>query len=108
MIDWPSLDELKQVLDVDSDVWDGAASSGEGPTRLSRLLEAAIARVRLDIGNWDDATDWPDAQLAQAAVQMAYLLSPKSGNLAAAAAAAANDPVYQALLFGHRRKFSVS
>jgi hypothetical protein len=27
MSDWPQLDELKQVLDITSDDWDGAATS---------------------------------------------------------------------------------
>lgn len=103
---WPELDELKQVLDVTSDDWDGDLDN----SRLTRLLAAAIAQVKDDVGNWDELTDQPDAKLAQAALQMAYLISPKigGGNLAAAAALASNDPTYQALLSGHRRRFSIS
>ena len=54
MIDWPQLDELKQVLDVESDDWDGSEDSGDGPTRLTSLLQTAIAKVKQDVGNWDE------------------------------------------------------
>lgn len=103
-LDWPQLDELKQVLDVDSDDWDGAANDYGGPTRLTRLLAAAIERVKLDVGDWDEYVDVPDDNLAQAALRMAELLALRPG----AAAYASADPTYQKLLFGHRRKFGIA
>ena len=63
MIDWPQLDELKQVLDVESDDWDGSEDSGEGPTRLTSLLQVAIAKVKQDVGAWDEYEDEPDVAL---------------------------------------------
>ena len=103
---WPELDELKQVLDVTSANWDGDLDD----TRLTRLLAAAIGKVKKDVGNWDELTNQPDAELAQAALQMAYLLSPKvgGGNTAGVAAVAGSDPTYLALIAGHRRRFSIS
>jgi len=97
---WPELDELKQVLDVESSDWDGDLDD----TRLTRLLAAAIERVELDVGNWDDITDQPDASLAQAALRMAELMALRPE----VAANAGKDPTYQRLLFGHRRRFGVA
>jgi hypothetical protein len=104
MSDWPTLDELKQVLDITSDDWDGAATSDESETRLSRLLEAAIAHVKADIGNWDEILDEPNASHAQAALRMAELMALRPE----IAAEAAKDPTYQRLLFGQHRAFGIS
>lgn len=104
MIDWPDLEELKQVLDVTSDEWDGAETSGTGPTRLSRLLETAIAHVKDDVGNWDELLDFPDANLAQAALRMAELLALKPE----LAALASQDPTYARLMKAHRYRFGIS
>ena len=93
--DWPTLEELKQVLDITSDDWD--------PT-VERVLESAIVKVKLDVGNWDEIVDEPDHNLAQAALRMAELLALRPE----AAAAASGDPAYQRLLFGHRRTFGVA
>jgi hypothetical protein len=101
---WPELDELKQVLDVTSDDWDGLAGSGTDETRLSRLLSAAIARVKQDVGGWDEDIDIPDASLGQAALRMAELLALRPE----AAVQVASDPTYQRLIYGHRRRFGVS
>ena len=101
MSDWPQLDELKQVLDITSDDWDGEATSSESETRLSRLLESAIDKVKADVGGWDEILDEPDARLAQAALRMAELLALKPE----LAAGTVSDPTYRRLLFGHRRKF---
>ena len=104
MSDWPQLDELKQVLDITSDDWDGEATSSESETRLSRLLEAAIAHVKADIGNWDEILDEPNATQAQAALRMAELMALRPE----IAAQASQDPTYRRLLFGQRRAFGVS
>lgn len=100
---WPGLDELKQVLDITSDDWDGLPLSGdEDPTRLTRLLAAAIAQVKLDVGQWDEDEDEPDDALAQAALRMAELLALRPES----AAEATGDPTYQRLLKGHRKRFA--
>lgn len=95
MADWPSSEELKQVLDVTSDDWD---------TTLDRVRAAAIAKVKLDVGSWDELVDSPDDALSQAALRMAELLSLRPE----AAAGVVGDPTYQRLLFGHRRSFGIA
>ena len=97
---WPELDELKQVLDVESSDWDGDLDD----TRLTRLLAAAITRTKLDVGGWDDLVDDPDASLAQAALRLAELIALKPEN----AAAASGDPTYRRLIYGHRRRFGIA
>ncbi len=105
MLDWPQLDELKQVLDVESSDWDGEVDGyGNGPTRLSRLLAAAIAKVKFDVGEWDEYNDSPDESLAQAALRMAELIALKPE----AAVGVVADPTYQRLLTGHRRSFGIA
>lgn len=116
MSEWPQLDELKQMLDADpdSDAWDGAEDSGQEATRLTRLLDAAIAKVKQDVGNWDEYEDVPDANLAQAALRMAELMALKPEVAAAMSGTGRgnssfiSDPTYQALLFGHRRSFGLA
>lgn len=103
MAAWPELDELKQVLDVTSDDWNGDGEYDDG-TRLTRLLAAAIERVKLDTGGWDEYTDEPDEALSQAALRMAELLALRPE----VAATAAADPTYQRLLKGHRRRFAIA
>lgn len=105
MLDWPKLDELKQVLDVESVDWDGEIDGyGDGPTRLTRLLAAAIAKVKADVGAWDEYTDVPDESLSQAALRMAELMALRPE----AAAGVVSDPTYQRLLTGHRRSFGIA
>jgi|SoimicmetaTmtLPC_FD_contig_41_6628455_length_2861_multi_4_in_0_out_0_3 hypothetical protein len=106
-IDWPQLDELKQVLDLgDTEAWDGDATSGDSLTRLSRLLAAAIDRVKLDVGDWDEDVDEPDEALSQAALRMAIKMAerPELTN----GVQLVIDPVYQSLLYGHRRSFGIA
>ena len=90
--DWPDVEELKQVLDITSSDWD---------LTVERVLEAAITKVKLDVGDWDEIVDEPDEALAQAALRMGELLALRPE----AAASAVNDPTYNKLLFGHRRTF---
>lgn len=117
MSDWPQLDELKQVLDVDpeSEAWDGTEDSGLNATRLSRLLAAAIDYVKnVEVGDWDEIMDEPDERLASAALRMAELMALKPEVAAAVAgsargpAAVAGDPVYRAYITGKRRRFGLS
>ena len=111
MSDWPLLDELKQVLDVDpeSNAWDGDYDE----TRLTRLLAAAIDYVKQDIGDWDDTYDFPTDRQSQAALRMAELMALKPEVAAAVSgtgrvsAAVASDPTYRKLMTGSRRKFPI-
>ena len=109
MDDWPQLDELKQVLDVESTDWDGLPGSGDTETRLSRLLAAAIAYTKSVVGDWDEDIDVPDANLATAALRAAELMALKP-ELAAAIASGRqlNDPTFGMLMFGHRRRFGIA
>lgn len=95
---WPTVDELRKVLNVDND-----GADGWEPT-LARVLEAAIDQVKADVGAWDDLLDLPDHSHAQAALRMAELLSLRPES----AAVASTDPTYQRLLKGRRRRFAIS
>jgi len=109
---WPELDELKQVLDVESTDWDGDYDG----TRLTRLLAASIEAVKATVGDWDEYTDEPDDNLAQAALRLAELLALKpelaasvtNGQGVRAASFTSADPTLAMLLFGHRRTFGVA
>lgn len=95
--DWPTIAELKQVLDVDP-------QSADWTLTLSRVLASAIQQVKDDIGAWDDLLDLPTCKQAQAALRMAELLSLRPETAATASA----DPTYQRLLFGSHRRFAIS
>jgi hypothetical protein len=94
---WPTLAELKQVLDVDP-------QSSDWETTLGRVLTSAIQQVKDDTGEWDDLIDVPTCKQAQAALRMAELLSLRPETAAAASA----DPTYQRLMFGSHRRFAIS
>lgn len=112
MAAWPELDELKQVLDVTSDDWDGQAESGGGEdvtTRLTRLLSAAIIYVKGVVGAWDEDVDVPDDNLAQAALRAAELIALKPEVAAAVVSGKRiEDPAFQMLMRGHRRRFGIA
>lgn len=97
MATWPEVEELKRVLDVDpeSTVWEDT---------LDRILASAIARVKSEVGNWDEYQEPTDAQ-SQAALRMAELLALRPD---AAPASVSRDSVYVALLYGSRRRFGLS
>lgn len=98
MAAWPGLAELAQIVNVENvDDWS---------TTLDGVLASAISRVKLDVGNWDDAVDEPDESLNRAAMRMAELMSERPAG--AAAPSLSRDPAYQAHLKGHRRVFGVS
>ena len=106
LLDWPTLEEVKQRLDVgDTDDWDGTETSGEGVTRISRLLEAAIAHVKQDCGIWDEDADYPDAELAEAAMRMVELMAPPKNQTIEMAS---KDRIYQLLMFGKHRTFGIA
>jgi hypothetical protein len=101
MAEWPQLDELKQVLDVTSDDWDGDYDG----TRLTRLLASAIEHVKRRVGSWDEYTDVPDDNLAAAALRAAQLMAPPQNRLPEAID---RDPIFNAHLYGQRRRFGLS
>lgn len=92
MADWPDEDELKQVLDITSDEWD---------TTVTRVLAAAIATVKSEVGHWEDDEE-PDERLAQAALRMAELMSIRP---LADVTTLRRDPTYRTLMTSHRRVF---
>lgn len=95
--DWPTIEELRRVLDVDpnSHAWDDT---------LERVRLSAIQQVKNDVGEWDDLLDTPSCKLAQAALRMAELISLRPES----AAVAGQDPTYRRLLSGHIRRFAIS
>jgi hypothetical protein len=93
--DWPTLDELKQVLDITSDDWEVTAE---------RVLESAIYETKIRVGDWDEFLDTPDCALAQYALRLAELISLRPE----AAANTITDPTLERLMRGHRRKFGVA
>jgi len=93
--EWPEVDELKKLLDVSEDDFDH---------QLDRNLDAAIEQVKKDVGDWDEATDEPDASLAQAALLLAIRIAKAPS---VAPATLVHDVDYGRLLKGHRRRFSV-
>lgn len=99
MADWPTLEELKKVLDVTDDSWNGEDDS----TLLEGVRLSAIEKVKGDVGLWDEYEDQPDIPLSRAALRMAELMALRPD----AAAENRADPVYQTHLFGHRKRFAV-
>lgn len=97
MAEWPTADELKQVLDIDpeSTDWDDT---------IDRVLAAAILKVKQDVGEWVEYETEPDESLSQAALRMGELM----GLRPEAVAGLGNDPTYLRLLSGHRRKFGIA
>ncbi len=96
MADWPTADDLKQVLDITSDDWDD---------RVDTVLSASIARVKRDVGTWDELVDMPDDALSQAALRMAEMISERPGQ---PVELLSKDAAYRALIFGHRRSFAIA
>lgn len=101
MATWPTLAALKQTLDVTSDDWDGEH-------HLEGVRQAAIAQVKLDVGDWDDASDVPDDSLSRAAHLLAVRIAKGPSEGIPVADVANNDPAYGRLLKGHRRRFSIA
>lgn len=89
---WPTLAEAKQALDVDTTAWDA---------RLTRVLGSAIHQVKIDVGDWDEAADEPDEDLAEAALVQTEILSNTTSPPEALKAR------YLGLIRGHRRRFHI-
>jgi hypothetical protein len=101
MANWPTVAELAQIVDINPNALENWEVTLDG------VMASAIAKVKADVGNWDDATDEPDEPLARAAMRMAELMSERPSG-AVNPAALGRDPAYQAHLFGHRRVFGIS
>ena len=96
MADWPVLDELKLRLDVTSEDHDDT---------LDKDLASGIAKVKQDVGLWDEYEDQPDDELSQAALRMAELIATRPESQPGALGA---DATYNRLLTGHRRRFGIA
>jgi hypothetical protein len=103
MAAWPELAELKQVLDVTSEEWDG----DDDDTRLTALLLAAIDHVKQESGQY---TETPSDSLGRAALRLAELMALRPEVAAALTRGGSSfiaDPAYNAFLFGERRSFGI-
>lgn len=96
MADWPEATELAKVLNVDND-------PANWTDTVERIMAAAIDQVKDDVGDWDDDVDEPDEALAQAALRLGELIAERP-----TATDNPEDPTYQRLLKGHRRRFAIS
>lgn len=96
MAAWPTVAQLQRVLNFDPEYEDPFALT------LEQLLESAISKVKLDVGNWDEYVDVPDDSLSMAALRMAQLMAL---NPEVTSELQAKDASYQRHLFGHRRAF---
>lgn len=99
---WPTLEELKQTLDVTTTDWDGE-------NHLQGVLDAAIENVKLDVGDWDETSDVADAKLSRAAMLLAVRIAkaPAEASEATVWANRRQDTAYQTLLSGRRRRFAI-
>lgn len=95
VVDWPDADDLKRLLDVDDESFEGD---------LSDLAAAAVEKVKADRGAWDEEEDEPDESLRAAAMRAAVLMRPNAND---GLKALRTDEVYQGLMFGKRKRFSI-
>lgn len=93
---WPTLEELKRIVDVDPD-------SNEFDVTIQRQLDAAIALVKGQVGQWDEVIDTCNDQLSGAVLRAAFLLSLKESP-----PAILNDQVFMTYMVGQRRRFSIA
>lgn len=92
-VEWPTVTELKQRLDVTSDDWD---------SQLSRLLAAAITQTKKRIGEWDEQFDQPDEDVSQSALELAVEMAQTGADALKDTASKSRN-----LLFGKRRRFGI-
>ena len=97
MAAWPDTDELAQVLNVDN--------VADWQVTLDRVMASAIGYVKLKAGSWVEGTDSPDDALAAAALRIAELMAQRPGTTANEFG---DDPTFERLMFGHRRRFGVA
>lgn len=94
--DWPSTDDLKQVLnaDIQGEGWD---------TILDATMSSAIERVKSEMAPWDPYEDEPpNDRLYMAALRMGELMARRPE---AEPGELATDPAYRHYLYGQRRTF---
>lgn len=103
MAAWPEREELARILDLTLPT--DYPEADPLVTMLDRVLAAAIVKVKLDVGNWDEYEDDPDDNLAQAALRMAELMALRPE---LASAVGTNDPTYRRLMFGYHRSFGIA
>jgi hypothetical protein len=105
MAAWPTLDELKQILDITSEDWDGDSDG----TRLTRVLASAIDRIKAEVAGtvalFDEVYDEPTDSIAQAALRMAELIATRPDQTVPRPG---QDPTIRRLLYGSRRVFGVA
>jgi hypothetical protein len=105
MADWPTLEELKQLLDITSEDWDGDSDD----TRLTRVLASAIDLIKVEVYgsglNFDDVIVDPTDSQAQAALRLAELIATRPDGTVARFR---QDPTIHRLLYGSRRAFGVA
>lgn len=99
MAEWPTLEQVKRVLNFEPGEDDPLGLTLEN-VRLS-----AINWVKAKRGDWDESADEPDENLSQAALRMAELIALRPET---AAAVAENDPTLARLFIGRRRRFGIS
>lgn len=92
-LEWPELDDLKRRLDITAD-------PSEHDGELEVILAAAIAQIKLQVGNWDEMVDTPNEQLAEAALDRAV-------ELGADVLPPRNERKSEQLLMGQRRRFGI-
>lgn len=94
---WPTAEDLAQIVDVDNvDDWRDT---------LESVVASAIAKVKKDVGSWDEDVDAPDDSLRMAALRMGELMSLRPNQTPRQLA---HDPAYVSHLFGHRRQFGIA
>lgn len=109
MADWPDVDELKQVLDITSDDWDGEPVSDGSPTRLRATLDAAIEYVQVraegTVAAFEDKyPDGPPNSLGRAALRAAILMSLTPGD----PTNVRQDAAFNRFMSGYRHDFGIA
>lgn len=100
---WPDSDELAQALNLEN--------TSDWATTLDRVMAAAIAKVKSDVGTWTESVDEPTVSQAQAALRMAFLMwAAPDANIGRflSTTAASRDPTYLRLLTGQRKRFGIA
>jgi hypothetical protein len=89
---WPTLDQLKQRLDVTSDDWN---------TQLDRVLASAVTQTKARVGDWDEDFDQPDEAISQSALELAVEMGMTGEGVSS------QQSKSRALLYGQRRRFGI-
>jgi hypothetical protein len=104
MADWPELVELKQLLDITSEDWDGDSDD----TRLTRVLASAIDRIKAEVAGsvdyFDEIILEPSDSVAHAALRLAELIATRPDSVPTGL----GDPTILRLLKGSRRSFGIA